>query len=101
MQGRTHGCKGSLLNIREGKYERELGRHRRNLEAGAFKTYANLWEGRNQVISIHNQWVGRNMEGSWPGGVFSELKHGQSELQYFSMSPKFSLTLACLSRKPF
>jgi hypothetical protein len=45
---------------REGKYKREHGRHRWNVEAeracvsslGAFKNYNNLWEGRSQVIHI-------------------------------------------------
>jgi hypothetical protein len=54
------GCKWSLLKVTEGKHKRDHGGYRWNLEAeracffspGAFKTYSNLWEGRNQVISI-------------------------------------------------
>jgi hypothetical protein len=34
--------------------------------SGTFKTYANLGEEGNQVIS-NSQWVGRGMGGSWPG----------------------------------
>jgi hypothetical protein len=57
---KNHGCKRSLLKVREGKYKREHGRYRWSLMAakvhfpypGAFKIYPNLWEGRNQVISI-------------------------------------------------
>jgi hypothetical protein len=33
IHGRTHGCKGSLLKIRKGKFKRELGGCRWNLEA--------------------------------------------------------------------
>jgi hypothetical protein len=32
---------------------------------GAFKTYANLWEGRNQGVPIQNQGVGRGTGGPW------------------------------------
>jgi hypothetical protein len=50
----------SLLKVREGKYKREHGGHRWNLQAervyfsspGAFKIYTNQWKGRNQVIPI-------------------------------------------------
>jgi hypothetical protein len=52
--------KWSLLKVREGKYKRSMVGLRWNLEAekacfsspGAFKTYAYLWEGKNQVIPI-------------------------------------------------
>jgi hypothetical protein len=58
--GRTFGCKWSLLKVKKGKYKGECVGPRWNLEAvranfsslGAFKTYDNLWEGRNQVIFI-------------------------------------------------
>jgi hypothetical protein len=55
---RTCGCKWSLLKVREGNYKREHGGPSWDLEAekacfsspGAFKTFANLWEGRNLVV---------------------------------------------------
>jgi hypothetical protein len=58
MHGRTRGCKWSLLKVREGKYKRGHGGTRWKVGAeresfsfpGAFKTYANLWEGKNLVI---------------------------------------------------
>jgi hypothetical protein len=73
--GRTHGCKRSLLKVRKGKYKGEHSGHQWNLEAkrasfsflGTFKSYTNLWEGRNQVIPINNHCVGRGMGGSQPG----------------------------------
>jgi hypothetical protein len=53
------GVNGVLLKVREGKYEREHGEAQMESRAesilpsqGAFKTYANLKEGRNQVIPI-------------------------------------------------
>jgi hypothetical protein len=47
IHGRTHGYKGSLLNIKKGKYKREHGWYRWSLLAnrecfspsGTFKTY--------------------------------------------------------------
>jgi hypothetical protein len=51
----TRGCKQTLLKVREGNYKREHGGPRWKLEAeiacfsflGAFKTNADLWEGKN------------------------------------------------------
>jgi hypothetical protein len=49
---RGHGGK-----VREGNYKRRLGGIKWNLEAesfsfpGAFQTYANIWKGKNLVIS--------------------------------------------------
>jgi hypothetical protein len=49
-----HRCKWSLLKVREGKYKRKYGEAQ--VESGSracfsspgtFKTYAELWEGRN------------------------------------------------------
>jgi hypothetical protein len=37
IHGRTHGYKWSLLKVREGKYKRECGGHRGNLEAESLR----------------------------------------------------------------
>jgi hypothetical protein len=67
IHGRTHRYKGNLLKVREQKYKREHGGQQVQSAvrecfsfSGTFKTYANLWEGRNQVIPhpIINEWVG-------------------------------------------
>jgi hypothetical protein len=57
---RTHGCKWSLLKVRERKYKREQGevqvdsKDRKSvfLFPSCFKNLHYLWEGRNHVISI-------------------------------------------------
>jgi hypothetical protein len=54
------GINGVYLKIREGKHKREHGgaqvesggRESVFCLSGAFKTYANLWEGENPVIPI-------------------------------------------------
>jgi hypothetical protein len=61
IHGRTCGRKWSLLKVRGGNYKRE--HDGAQLESGGredvcfsspdiFKAYANVWEGRNQVIPI-------------------------------------------------
>jgi hypothetical protein len=63
IHGRTPGC-NSLLKVRKGNYKRERGvtggsrKQRVSFSLpGAFKTYANLKEGKNLV--------GRGLGGPW------------------------------------
>jgi hypothetical protein len=75
--------KWSLLKVREGKYKRkhggaqvEFGVRTCFSSPGAFKTYANLWGGKNQEIAIqksmsgegHRQFPGQVREASEPEG---------------------------------
>jgi hypothetical protein len=89
IYSRTHGCKWSLLTVREGKYEREHGGLRWNLEAqkacvsSPFKAYSNLWEGRSHVGFYA---IIKERGGVWaaPGQVRAvpEPESGQSEMWY-------------------
>jgi hypothetical protein len=70
---RTHGCKGSLLKVRKGKYKGELGGHRWSLPAercfcssGALKTYANPWEGEKKIYTLQLM-SGEDMGSAQPG----------------------------------
>jgi hypothetical protein len=74
---------------------------------GAFQIYANLWEGRNQVISIQLSIKGVDMDGpqtrwGWPKLSLSQgVAIWNAILSHIcSMSPKLSLTLACLNSFP-
>jgi hypothetical protein len=51
IHGRTRGYKWSLLKVGKGKYKGEHGGGQEE-SGGTFKTYADLWEGRNKVIPI-------------------------------------------------
>jgi hypothetical protein len=103
IHGKTRGCKWSLLKFREGNYKREHGGCRWNLEAERasllqvlLKLMLTYGKGGARWFPSNNHWVG----GVWvvPSQVRAvpELEHGQSEMQYFSVSPELSLILVCL-----
>jgi hypothetical protein len=92
IHDRTCGYKGSLLKIRERKYKGEHGGCRQSLLAdrasfffsGTFKTYMGKAEPGDSHPII--------MSGERPGQTLSPSSHSE-----FSMTPKPSLILACLS----
>jgi hypothetical protein len=61
---------------------------------GAFKTYANLWEGRNLWFSSINQWVKRGLGGSQARWGWSWVTAWLSFSEPWTF-PNFSVPHAC------
>jgi hypothetical protein len=109
IYSRTHGCKWSLLTVREGKYEREHGGLRWNLEAqkacvsSPLKPTVTYGKGGATWFLCNHQGAGRGVGSPRPGegGPWArEWSIWNVILSHrFSESPEHFLLLACLGTR--